>query len=149
MMLKLRTIGSKYLTSGTNYIKIPTTTKQAEKLKLLVSTMNNMLTDLGGVGLAAPQVGHKERMFIVSYGDFKQTFINPIITETSDECIADVESCLSVPDRAVIVKRPDQIHIDYYDENLVLHHGKFKGFLARIVQHEYDHLKGKLITDYR
>ena len=110
-----------------------------------------------GVGLAAPQVGLNIRLFVIDASpmkeDFpeidatKRVFINPEIIETSEETIAYEEGCLSVPGIHEKVTRPTEVTMHYFDENFVEHTDTFKGFFARIVQHEYDHLEGHVFTD--
>jgi peptide deformylase len=111
-----------------------------------------------GVGLAAPQVGHSIRIFVVdgsagaeedpSLKDFKKAFINPVILETSGEPWVMEEGCLSLPEIRENVTRPQTIRIRYQDENFVEHEETYRGFVARIIQHEFDHLEGKMFIDY-
>lgn len=111
-----------------------------------------------GVGLAAPQVGRSIRIFVLdassgaeddpSLKDFKKVFINPVILESSGEKWVMEEGCLSLPEIRENVTRPDTVRIRYQDENFVEHEETYSGFVARIIQHEYDHLEGKLFIDY-
>jgi peptide deformylase len=111
-----------------------------------------------GVGLAAPQVGRSIRLFVVdassgaeedpSLANFKKVFINPEIVAYSGDPWSMEEGCLSLPEIRENVTRPDQIRIKYQDENFVEHDGVFTGFAARIVQHEFDHLEGRMFVDY-
>lgn len=111
-----------------------------------------------GVGLAAPQVGLGIRMFVLDassgadeepeLADFKKVFINPTILEISGEEWIMNEGCLSLPEIREDVSRPDVVKIRYFDENFVEHEETFKGFAGRVIQHEYDHLEGKLFIDY-
>ncbi|PHS63348.1 MAG: peptide deformylase [Flavobacterium sp.] len=131
-----------------------------EILENMFETMYNAL----GIGLAAPQVGIPIRLFIVDatpfaddeefseeerefLADFKQVFINAkIIEETGDEWAFN-EGCLSIPDvREDVFRNPD-IKIEYFDENFKKHTKEFNGIVARIIQHEYDHIQGVLFTD--
>ena len=132
----------------TKYIKRPLSIKKSKELQELIKNMQSKMVLSGGIGLAAPQVGRRERLFVVRYGEFDEVFINPSITDQWGEIEEDVESCLSVPDQSVFVSRPHSIRVQYYDKNMKFQIGDFNGFLSRIVQHEYDHLEGKLITDY-
>lgn len=111
-----------------------------------------------GVGLAAPQVNKSIRIFIVDaspYGeqlsaakDFRSTFINPVIKErTGDDELLE-EGCLSIPNIREEVERPQSIQIQYYDAEWNFHDEFYSGMLARIIQHEYDHLQGVLFTDH-
>jgi len=111
-----------------------------------------------GVGLAAPQVGRSIRIFVVdgsagaedepSLKDFKKVFINPEILEKSGEPHVFEEGCLSLPEIRENVTRPETVRIKYMDENFVEHDETYSGFVARIIQHEYDHLEGKMFVDY-
>jgi peptide deformylase len=111
-----------------------------------------------GVGLAAPQVGKSIRVFVVDASggakeepelqDFKKAFINPEIIETSEEDCLFNEGCLSLPEIREDISRPVSIAIHYFDENFEEHTDTYKGYAARIIQHEFDHLEGKLFIDY-
>ena len=111
-----------------------------------------------GVGLAAPQVGRSIRVFVLdassgaeddpSLKDFKKVFINPEILEKSGESWVMEEGCLSLPEIRENVTRPDTVRIRYMDEKFTEHEETYSGFVARIIQHEYDHLEGKMFVDY-
>ncbi len=110
-----------------------------------------------GVGLAAPQVGLSMRLFVIdctpfddedaTLTDFKKAFINACILEETGEEWAFNEGCLSIPDIREDVYRKSTIKISYYDENWKHHEESFSGLAARVIQHEYDHIEGKLFTD--
>lgn len=132
-------------------------------LKQLIQDMFDTMDAANGVGLAAPQVGLSIRMFVVdaspfaeddedgagdaSLKDFKKVFINPIIVEESGEKWGFYEGCLSIPDLSEEVMRAPNIVINYLDENFEEHEEALSGLAARIVQHEYDHIEGKLFVD--
>ncbi|RZL42141.1 MAG: peptide deformylase [Pedobacter sp.] len=122
-------------------------------LKLLISNMFETMYNASGVGLAAPQVNLAIRLFIVdTKGDedeeaYKKVFINAQILEETGEPWAFNEGCLSIPEVREDVMRKPNILIKYYDENWKLHEEKVTGFPARVIQHEYDHIEGKLFTD--
>jgi peptide deformylase len=106
--------------------------------------------DIGrGIGLAAPQVGRSERFFVVKTDDGKpRVFINPEIIRTSEELTDYEEGCMSIPGVYATVKRPAQISVQAYNEKgrpFVL---DADGILARVIQHENDHLNGKLFIDH-
>jgi peptide deformylase len=111
-----------------------------------------------GVGLAAPQVGHSIRIFFIDASagadedpalkDFKKVFINPQILELSGEPWVMEEGCLSLPEIRENITRPNTVRIHYLDENFTEHEETYSGFVGRIIQHEYDHLEGKLFVDY-
>ncbi len=123
-------------------------------LKQLISNMFETMYNAHGVGLAAPQVGLPIRLFIVDTGadegdknKFKKVFINAEMIEESGEPWAFNEGCLSIPDIREDVMRKPNIRIRYYDENWELHEDEVTGMPARVIQHEYDHIEGKLFTD--
>jgi peptide deformylase len=126
-------------------------------IKQLVSDMFETMYGAHGVGLAAPQVGISMRLFVVDatpfseeepeLTDFKKAFINAVILEETGEEWAFNEGCLSIPDIREDVYRKPVIRISFYDEEWKHHEEIFKGMAARIIQHEYDHIEGKLFTD--
>jgi len=126
-------------------------------LKTFVADLYETMYNADGVGLAAPQVGKSVRVFVVDstpykeiYPDhvpFKGAFINPTITDRFGQDVPFAEGCLSLPKINEEVIRKSDIHITYYDENGEFHDCDINGILARIIQHEYDHLEGKVFTD--
>ncbi|MCR5313152.1 MAG: peptide deformylase [Bacteroidaceae bacterium] len=132
--------------------------KEYPGLQELIQNMYETNRKADGVGLAGPQVGLAIRLFIVDldvisddqpeYKGFQHAFINPEILESSEETCNFEEGCLSVPGIHESVKRPERVHVKYIDENLVEHDEWIDGFLARVFQHEYDHLDGKLFIDH-
>ncbi len=132
--------------------------KDTEGLAEIIENMWETMYYADGVGLAAPQTGMSIRMFVIDASsgaddepelkDFKKVFINPEILELSGEKWAFNEGCLSLPEIREDVLRPDEVRIRYFDENFVEHDEVYKGYAGRIIQHEYDHLEGKLFTDY-
>lgn len=132
--------------------------KDTEGLNEIVQNMWETMYYADGVGLAAPQAGLPIRMFVVDatsgadeepeLKDFRKVFINPEIMElTGDKWVMN-EGCLSLPEIREDVVRPDTVRIKYFDENFVEHDEVFSGFAGRVIQHEYDHLEGKLLIDY-
>jgi peptide deformylase len=124
------------------------------ELQQLVDDMFETMYAASGVGLAAPQIGLSIRLFIVDTGadedgkeGFKRVFINAEIVDESGDEWAFNEGCLSIPDIREDVMRKPTILIKYYDELWVLHQEKVTGMAARVIQHEYDHIEGKLFTD--
>ncbi len=127
------------------------------ELKTFIADLFETMYHADGVGLAAPQVGKSKRVFVVDstpykevYPDhvpFKGAFINPTITDRFGTDFAFSEGCLSLPRISEEVIRKSDIHITYYDENGEYHDCDINGVLARIIQHEYDHLEGKVFTD--
>ncbi|BAO55591.1 peptide deformylase [Nonlabens marinus] len=138
--------------------------KDYPKLKEVLENMWETMYNAAGVGLAAPQVGLPIRVFLVDtepfsddpdltaeeqkqLADFKQTFINAeIVEETGDEWSFN-EGCLSIPNVREDVFRPEKVTIAYQDENFKEHTKTFDGLIARVIQHEYDHIEGILFTD--
>ena len=128
------------------------------ELKKLIEDVFLTLSEASGVGLAAPQIGKNIRLFIVDctpWGDeepackdYKRAFINPEIYAASDETGLFNEGCLSLPGLYEEVRRPVAVRMRYLDENFVAHDEEFDGLRARVIQHEYDHLDGKVFTDH-
>ena len=126
-------------------------------LKELIDNMFETMYHADGVGLAAPQVGIEDRIFVVDldplsdenpeFKGFKKVFINAHITERWGELELVEEGCLSIPGIHEKVPREENIRISYLDENLQPHEDEFSGFMARAIQHEYDHLDGILFVD--
>jgi len=127
-------------------------------LKTLVDNMFETMQKADGVGLAAPQIGLEDRILVVdlssqskddpSLKDFKKVFINAYIIEKDGEESNVEEGCLSLPNIHEKVPRKSKIRIQYRDENFHLHDEVFEGFKARVLQHEFDHLEGKMFIDY-
>ena len=128
-------------------------------LKELIDNMYETMYNADGVGLAAPQVGLADRIFVIDlspladeenpqYKDLKKTFINARIISRTGDMVSTEEGCLSIPGVNESVPRPNEIEIEYLDENLEPHTETFTGFTARVIQHEYDHIDGILFTDH-
>lgn len=132
-------------------------TKDYPGLEKLLKDMYETMYASEGVGLAAPQIGKNIRVFVVDASpmadeepeleNFCRTFINAHIYEYDGEPDYFEEGCLSVPGIREDVLRPTIIKMKYLDENFVAHDETFTGFAARVIQHEYDHLDGKLFVD--
>jgi peptide deformylase len=126
-------------------------------VKELVDNMFETMYGAHGVGLAAPQVGLSMRLFVVdatpfsedddTLKDFKKAFINAMVIEETGEEWPFNEGCLSIPDIREDVYRKKTVKLSYYDEDWKHHEESFTGMAARIIQHEYDHIEGKLFTD--
>jgi peptide deformylase len=101
----------------------------------------------GGFGLAAPQVGVAERVFVMGSGEDFVAFFNPRILNSSKETSMVAEGCLSFPMLALKVERPSQVEVEYQDFNGVTRTGIFSGLSAHCFQHELDHLNGVCYTD--
>ena len=138
--------------------------KDYPKLKELLENMYETMYGAFGVGLAAPQIGLAIRLFLVDtepfsedeelsekdreqMKNFKKAFINAQILEEEGEEWAFNEGCLSIPDVREDVFRQPKIKIQYQDENFETHVEEYEGLIARVIQHEYDHIEGILFTD--
>ena len=126
-------------------------------LKQLIGDMFETMYQSDGVGLAAPQVNHSIRLFIIDaapYADkykeaegFKKVFINAKIYKEEGEEWAFNEGCLCFPGIREDVMRKPVVHIRYQDEDFQEHDESFEGIVARVIQHEYDHTEGILFVD--
>lgn len=138
--------------------------KDYPNLKEVIQNMYDTMDNAHGVGLAAPQVGMPIRMFmvdttpfadsddvskeeVVQLNGFRKTFINAKITKEEGDIWAFNEGCLSIPDVREDVLRHDTITIEYLDEDFKKQVGVYNGLIARVIQHEYDHIEGILFTD--
>ncbi len=135
-------------------------------LSKLIEDMWETMYASNGVGLAAPQINRPIRLFVVDslqviegmepdekreYPDdngIKQVFINAHIRSLNGEDWAYNEGCLSIPKIREDVMRPEEVEIEYVDENFVPQVGVFNGVTARVILHEYDHIEGKLFIDH-
>jgi len=134
-------------------------------LSAIIANMYDTMYNAYGVGLAAPQVGLPIRLFVIDtepFSDsdnltkeeqqqlknFKQTFINAKILKEEGELWGFNEGCLSIPDVREDVYRNERITIEYCDENFNKKTEVFDGLIARVIQHEYDHIEGILFTDH-
>lgn len=126
-------------------------------LAQLIEDMYETMHGAHGIGLAAPQIGKGIRLFVVDGSvledepdmhDFKKAFINPVMLEELGEPWEYEEGCLSIPAIREKVSRPEKLRIKYYDEQWNLREEEYEGLKARIIQHEYDHIEGKLFIDY-
>lgn len=113
----------------------------------LIDDMELTMTEKDGVGLAAPQIGKNIRMAIINTKDGKMCLINPEITKKSWRKDSEEEGCLSLPDIFCNIKRHKKISCRYIDRDGKKKSIEAKGFLARVIQHEIDHLDGILTID--
>ncbi|MDD2487329.1 MAG: peptide deformylase [Candidatus Gracilibacteria bacterium] len=128
-----------------------------KEIQDLIDDMINTVKDSNGVGIAAPQVYESIRIFIVAsnpsqrYPDAPKmeptAIINPEIVYYSDEILKDWEGCLSIPGVRAMVPRNKSIEVEYTDRDGNSQKCQFEGFIARIFQHEYDHLEGLVFLD--
>ena len=139
-------------------------TRDYPNFDILLENMFETMYNAYGVGLAAPQIGLSIRLFLVdttpfadddvltkeeqdTLNGFKRVFINAKIVEEEGDEWAFNEGCLSIPDVREDVFRKPNITIEYLDENFKPHKESFDGLIARVIQHEYDHIEGILFTD--
>ena len=128
------------------------------ELKTLIENMFETMNHADGVGLAAPQIGLDIRLVVITldplsdefpeYKGFNKVFINAHVLEVAGEEENMDEGCLSLPGIHETVKRFNRVHVKYMDENFVEHDEWVDGFLARCMQHEFDHLEGQLFIDH-
>ncbi|MEJ0055504.1 MAG: peptide deformylase [Bacteroidota bacterium] len=132
--------------------------KSSIDLKAFVQDMFDTMYAAHGIGLAAPQIGKGIRIFVVDgttlddieddMTGFKKVFINPeLLDESGDEWEFE-EGCLSIPNIREKIARPEKLKIRYFDEEWNQKTEEYDGMKARIIQHEYDHLDGKMFVDY-
>lgn len=114
----------------------------------LVDSMARIMYESQGVGLAGPQVGVLKRIVTIDIGDELEVFLNPQIMSRGEEIDLYEEGCLSLPEITVAIERPTSLVVNYMDLDGNQIEREIKGFLARVVQHECDHLDGKMIIDY-
>lgn len=128
-----------------------------EGLDELITNMWETMYNAKGIGLAAPQVGKSLRLFLVDTKQIeeeekelegiKQVFINAEMIEETGVAMNYEEGCLSIPDiRGDVIRQPN-IRLRYHDENFDLKEEEFSGINARVIQHEYDHIEGRLFTE--
>ena len=153
------------LSYGNPLLKKPTKDidKKYNDLDTIIDNMWKTMYNAKGVGLAAPQIGLSISLFVVDGTPFvedeninefektqlknlKKVVINPILNEFGENWIFN-EGCLSIPNIREDVSRKNSVNIKYYDQKFSFHEEVYSGLAARIIQHEYDHLKGILFID--
>lgn len=153
MVLPIYTLGQSVLRQEAEDI-----TPDYPELQALIQNMYDTLDKSEGIGLAAPQVGLPIRLVVINldllsddlpeYKGFIKTFINAHIIEMDmDDTDSMEEGCLSLPGIHEPVRRSKRIHVEYDDENFQHHDEWVEGYLARVMQHEFDHLDGTLFID--
>jgi len=136
----------------------PITDVKDPEVQKLINSLINTLKRSKGVGIAAPQVGRSQRLLIIASHPNRRyphaptmvptALINPKIIAKSDEVEKDWEGCLSVPGIRGLVPRAKTIEVEYSDRHGNTTTTVFHDFIARIFQHEYDHLEGKVFLDH-
>lgn len=157
MILPIYAYGTEALRQDTEPVA-----ENSEALQTLIDNMIETMHAAPGVGLAAPQVGRSERLFVVDATPNAEemerdgeplppqpmVFINPEITWESAEEVDFEEGCLSIPDVQEVVTRPERIHIEYLDRDFARRELEVGSVLARVIQHEFDHVEGVLFIDH-
>ncbi len=158
MILPIRVYGDEILRAQTQDVEA-----DSEELQQLIDDMHETMRSAAGVGLAPPQVGRTERLFVVDLTamipDMEEdematlplqpmVLINPEILWESDEEVEFEEGCLSIPDLREMVIRPERIRIVYLDRHFKEQEIEIGSLLARVIHHEYDHLEGILFVDH-
>lgn len=153
MVLPIYVYGSPVLREMCQDIDI----KSYKGFDALVADMFETMENADGVGLAAPQIGRAIRMFCIDLTPYEEdfpegtplrrVFVNAHIYERSGEDVTHGEGCLSLPGLNEDVVRPDRIKIRYQDEKGVEYDQEYEGFMARVIQHEYDHIDGMMFVD--
>ncbi len=136
--------------------------ENSDELQALIDNMIETMHNAAGIGLAAPQVGRSERLFVVDVTPMAaemeedgepvppqpMVFINPEIVGEGDTTVNMEEGCLSIPEVREVVTRPERVRVRYRDRDFEKQEVEAGSVLARVMQHEYDHLEGVLFTDY-
>jgi len=157
MILPIYLLGTEALREMTD-----TVAEDTPEVQQLIDDMIETMHAAKGIGIAAPQVGRSERIFIVDVSPMEEefaeagielpeqpmVFLNAEIVAESDEESEFEEGCLSIPDIHEVVTRPKSLLIRYQDRTFTEHESPFGGMLARVIQHEYDHVDGVLFIDH-
>lgn len=142
MAHEIRTFGDPVLKSRATPVK-----DFDESLERLAEDMMRIMRENEGAGLAANQIGRLKRIFVAAYEDEEFAIVNPVIEERSEALERDVEGCLSIPEIRVEVERPRAVTVSGKDPSGAPVRVRAEGRLARIFQHEIDHLDGVLMLD--
>ena len=141
-VLPIRTFGDPVLKEN-----CPEVEEINSDIATLVKDLIDTLPKPGGAGLSANQIGVVKRVFVYEHDGEIEACINPRIIHESDETLEDVEGCLSLPGVGVPVERNEGIEMEYFDIDGEKQRVKAEGWIARVFQHEMDHLDGTLILD--
>lgn len=148
MLFEIQTYGKQVLRTKTEEIL-----QIDDNLRKFVADMFETMYAAEGIGLAAPQVDNSIRLFVIDLSPIEEeegqrVFVNPQIIDFGDEKDEYEEGCLSIPTVREIITRPTTIRITYQDMNGKQYDEEIDGFLARVIQHEYDHLEKTLFIDH-
>jgi len=144
-MLRITKLGEEIL----RQVAVPVKEEEInDEFRSLIAEMFETMDAANGVGLAAPQVNINKRFFVLmADDDVRRVFINPQIISTSGDLVDYEEGCLSIPKIYEVIKRPSKVTVQALDENGKKFTIEAEGLLARIIQHEYDHLEGIVFID--
>ena len=134
------------LRKHTEEVKFPL----SEEDNIIIDNMIKVMYQANGIGLAANQIGYNKRMFVMDTSNEKaspQVFINPILRSKNNIKMTNMEGCLSCPGEDVKVKRSITVNLEWTCRHGKSQHKTFSYLPSRVVQHEMDHLDGKLIID--
>ena len=135
-----------FLRGSTEKLEFPL----SEENKIIIKNMINLMYQANGIGLAANQAGYNRQMFVMDVSNERndpQVFINPVIIYKNNIKMKDTEGCLSCPGEQVKVSRSISVNLEWQCEHGKDQHKTFYHLPSRVVQHEMDHLNGKLIID--
>ena len=137
-----------FLREPTTNVKFPL----SQEDQTLIDQMTETMYHNNGIGLAANQVGYARRMFVMDTTTNKtgpMIFINPVIKKKAHEKLTEEEGCLSCPKKLIDIRRPTYVALEYYCKHGKEQYKTFYYLSSRVIQHEMDHLDGKLIIDYK
>jgi len=146
MKIKILKHPDTFLRQPTEEVELPL----SEENNIILDNMIKIMYQANGIGLAANQIGYNRRMFVMDTSNERnkpQTFINPVIRSKNNIKMIDIEGCLSCPGEEVKVKRSITVDLTWTCRHNKLQHKTFSYLPSRVVQHEMDHLNGKLIID--
>ena len=144
--MKILTHPDTFLRGPTQEVEFPLN----EENNIILNNMIKIMYQANGIGLAANQVGYNRRMFVMDTSNERnkpQTFINPIVKSKNNIKMSDIEGCLSCPGEEVKVSRSMCVNLEWTCRHGKNQHQTFYYLPCRVVQHEMDHLNGKLIID--
>ncbi len=147
MDLKIRLLDDPTLRMKSANYPFPASEEAKVWLDKFLSDMNTTMRAASGMGLAAIQVGHPIRLFILKNGDDFKEFLNPEVLEIENPVVFENEGCLSIPDASASTTRFEKVKLKWFDRTGAEQQGTFMGMEAFAVQHEMDHLDGKLYID--
>ena len=146
MQIKILKHPDTFLRQSTEEVKFPL----SEENNIILDNMIKIMYQANGIGLAANQIGYNRRMFVMDTSNERnkpQTFINPIVLSKNNKKVKHTEGCLSCPGELVTLQRSITVDLEWTCRHGKLQHKTFSYLPSKVVQHEMDHLNGKLIID--